>query len=80
MIHLYSCIVLKKEKKKKKKKNRKKETEKKRKEKRMVLVSAGNYEKQYCSSRSAVSQIGGICIDVHVFMNVICNLASNAKC
>ena len=45
-----------------------------------MLVSAGNYEKQYCSSRSAVSQIGGICIDVHVFMNAICNLASDDKC
>ena len=44
----------------------------------MMLVSAGNYEKQYC--RSAVSQIRGICVDVHVFMNVICNLASDAKC
>ena len=77
MIHSYSCIVLKKnkrkkkkrkkkEKKKKQKQTKKEKKKKKRKEKRMVLVSAGKYEKQYCSSRSAVSQIGGICIDVHV--------------
>ena len=45
-----------------------------------MLVSAGNYENLYCSSRSAVSEIRGICIDVHVFMNVISNLASDAKC
>ena len=45
-----------------------------------MLVSAGNYEKQYCSSRSAVSEIRGICFDVHVCLNVICNLASDAKC
>ena len=65
---------------KNKKKKKKKDKRKERKEKRMMLVSAGNCEKQYCSSRSAVSQIGGICIDVHVFMNVICNLASDVKC
>ena len=45
-----------------------------------MLLSAGNYKKQYCSSQSAVSEIRGICIDVHVCLNVICNLASDAKC
>ena len=39
-----------------------------------MLVSAGNYEKQYCSSISVVSQIGGI-----ILMIVICNIASGAK-
>ena len=39
-----------------------------------MLVSAGNYEKQYCSSISVVSQIGGI-----TSMEVICNIASGAK-
>ena len=77
MIYSYSCILL-------RLKKREQETEKKdkkeKKKERMMLVSAGNYEKQYCSSRSAVSQIGGICIDVDVFMNVICNLASGVKC
>ena len=45
-----------------------------------MLVSAGNYEKQYCSGRSALSQMRGIYIDGHICMNVKCNLASDAKC
>ena len=45
-----------------------------------MLVSAGNYEKQYCSGRSALSQMRGIYKNGHICMNVKCNLASNAKC
>ena len=48
--------------------------------KKKYAVSAGNYEKQYCSGRSAVLQIRGIHIDVHMCMNVKCYLASDAKC
>ena len=70
-----------KKKKKELKKNRKRGKKEKKKEqkKRIMLVSAGNYEKQYCFSRSAVSHIGRICIDVHVCLNVMCNLASYAE-
>ena len=39
-----------------------------------MLVSAENYEKQYCFSISVVSQIGGI-----ILTKVICNIASGAK-
>ena len=39
-----------------------------------MLVSAGNYEKQYCFSILVVSQMGGI-----ILMEVICNIASGAK-
>ena len=44
-----------------------------------MLVSAVNYEKQFCSGRSAVSQMRGIYIDGHILMNVKYNLASDAK-
>ena len=45
-----------------------------------MLVSPGNYEKQYCYGRSAVSQMRDIYIDGHICMKVKCNLASDAKC